>query len=156
MATPDSPSHSAADAHAEASNESASARLARTLAQETHRLLAAYMELKSSAQQQKSRFEEHILQVTAERDEARKAEALARDFAAETQVMLDEAEREIAQLLQARSAAALDGAEAIRNHQQEGSNPHNIHPDPETTTLTPEAIEALVQEIDACIALLQR
>ena len=146
--------------HAESRNdapaEGASAGLARALAEEAHRLLAAYLELQTTAQQQKSRWEEHILQVTAERDEARKAEAMARDFAAETQVLLDAAEREIVRLMQERDAQAQAAVSADGARPQVDSTPHNIHPDPEPTTLTPEAIEALVQEIDACIALLQR
>jgi hypothetical protein len=156
MVPSDSSPLSAAESRAEAPAEGASAGLARALVEETQRLLAAYMELQTTAQQQKSRLEEHILQVTAERDEARKAEALARDFAAETQVLLDAAEREIAQLLQERNAHSPAAIGADDAHQQVGSPLQNIQPDPETTTLTPEAIEALVQEIDACIALLQR
>jgi len=141
-------------------------QVVRQVVEAADRLLEAHQALQAQVAQQKSRWEEHIRQVTEERDEARKAETLARDFAAETQLLLDEAEREIARLLQERAeaetalhatASAVAGASVAPSEDQgQGSTPHNIQSDRDIPTLSPEAIEALVQEIDACIALLQR
>ncbi len=136
-------------------------QVVRRVVEAADHLLTAYHALQAQMAQQKARWEEHIRQVSEERDEARKAEALARDFAAETQLLLDEAEREIARLLQERAEAeaavpSAGGTVAPAEMPGQGSTPHNIQSDRDIPTLSPEAIEALVQEIDACIALLQR
>jgi hypothetical protein len=140
-------------------------QVVRQVVEAADHLLTAYHALQAQMAQQKARWEEHIRQVSEERDEARKAESLARDFAAETQLLLDEAEREIARLLQERAEAEAAVPSAVPSAGDtvapaempgQGSTPHNIQSDRDIPTLSPEAIEALVQEIDACIALLQR